>query len=216
MEQKPCISVCVVDDHAIVRRGIASMVNSFRNYQVVLEAADGEQLIGRLKKSAVIPDICLMDIAMPEMDGYDTVAYLRKHWPSIHTIALSVYHEDYNIIKMLRCGARGYISKEADLQQLHTALSHLYQYGHYYPEDISRRVIPALTDPEQYEIAMLSKREEEILGYFCTNMSYAEIAKQLHMSIRTVETYRDTLFRKLQKKTRIGLVTYAIRIGLCR
>lgn len=216
MKQK--IKVALTDDHILLRKGLAGVVDSFGEYEVLFEADNGKDFTQQIKKHGE-PDIVLMDINMPEMDGYATAQWLRQHHPLVNVIALSMYDNENAIIRMFKAGAKGYILKDSEPPELKKALDSVHQKGYYYSELVTGRLIHSINkmDDVSSEIKTfndLNDREIEFLKYACTEMTYKEIAEKMFLSPRTIDGYRDALFEKLEIKTRVGLVMYAIKNGI--
>jgi len=211
-------SVALVDDHVLLRNGLANIIRNFRSHDVLFEADNGRQCVAKLE-SGLIPSIVLLDINMPEMDGYSTALVIKSRFPAVKVLALSMYDSENSIIRMLRNGARGYILKDSDPGELQAALLDVQQKGYYHSEMITSRLIRLVNDLDNPEgqiqqMINLNEREIEFLKLSCTELTYKEIADKMGVSPRTVDGYRDTLFEKLPVKTRVGLVLYAIRSGL--
>ena len=209
--------IALVDDHSLLRMGLASLVESQGN-TVLFEADDGKEFIKKLDGQN-LPHIVLMDINMPEMDGFETTQWLRQNHPGVHVLALSMYDNETSIIRMLKCGAKGYILKDSEPPELKKALDSVHEKGYYYSELVTGRLIHSINkmDAEKSEAknqTELSDREKEFLKLACTEMTYKEIAEKMFLSPRTIDGYRDALFEKLQLKTRVGLVMYAIKNGI--
>lgn len=207
--------IAIVDDHTMFRKGLMSLINLFPNYEVLLDAASGKDFIKQLNPKH-LPDIVLMDIGMPEMDGYETTEWLHNNYPEIKILALSTMDSETAIIKMIKSGAKGYVLKDADPAELKLAFDEVMSSGYFYNELITRKVMKSinlLVDDKNptSTFAKLTTREIEFLKYACTEMAYKEIADKMCVSVRTVEGYRDTLCEKLDLKTRVGLALYAIR-----
>lgn len=212
--------VALVDDHVLLRNGLASLVKSFGNFSVLFEANNGKHFIEQLEQNG-LPEIVLLDINMPEMDGYDTALWLKKNHPEVRVLALSMYDNENAIIRMFKAGARGYILKDCDPIELKNALDSVCRKGFYYSEMVTGRLIHTISklDEEESDITQLvhlNEREIEFLKLACTEMTYKEIADKMFLSPRTIDGYRDALFEKLNAKTRVGLVMYAIRNGIVR
>ncbi len=209
--------VVLVDDHAMLRSGLAGLVRDI-GYDVLFEADNGKDFQEKLDKEN-LPDIVLLDINMKVMDGYETAAWLRKTHPLIKVLALSMYDDENAILKMLRNGARGYILKDNEPAELRAALDAVVHKGYYYSELVTGKLIHSI-NKEGDEIAgnasKLNDRETEFLRLACSELTYKEIAAQMNLSPRTIDGYRDSLFEKLNIKTRTGLAIYAIKNGVVR
>jgi two-component system invasion response regulator UvrY len=210
--------VAVVDDHVLLRNGLAALIRQLDSYTVLLEANNGKDFINQLSPSQ-LPDIVLMDINMPGMDGYDTTLWLKRNYPAIKVLALSMYDNESAVIRMMKCGARGYILKDIDPVEFRSALDSLQRKGYYYSELITGKLIHAVnqsSEPDQpfKSLACLNDREIEFLKLACSELTYKEIAEKMYLSVRTIDGYRDALFEKLNLKSRVGLVMYAIKNGI--
>ena len=161
----------------------------------------------------------LLDINMPEMDGYETAQWLKENHEDIKVLALSMYDNENSIIRMLKCGAKGYILKDSEPAELKAAIDSLVNKGYYYSDLVSGKLIHAINKIEDEgstvnTLVNLNDRETDFLKYACTEMTYKEIADKMFVSPRTIDGYRDGLFEKLHLKTRVGLVMYAIKNGI--
>lgn len=211
-------TIALVDDHVLLRNGLAALINSFDNFTVLFEANHGKDLIARLN-AAELPDLILMDIHMPEMDGYETTSWVKENYPQIKVLALSMYDNETAIIRMFKAGARGYILKDSDPYELESALNSLLTKGYYYTEMVTGRLIHSINaiddeDSPVKSLISLNDREVNFLKLVCSELTYKEIADQMVLSPRTIDGYRDALFDKLNVKTRVGLVMYAIKSGI--
>jgi DNA-binding NarL/FixJ family response regulator len=210
--------VAVVDDHTMVRKGLVSLINLFPNYQVMFEAGNGQDMIRQLNPNQ-LPDIVLLDIAMPEMDGFATAAWVMEHHPGIRILALSTMDSESAIIRMIRSGAKGYVLKDAEPAELKKAFDEVQSLGYYYNDVVSRKIMQTVhtlveENREPVSLVRLSDRELAFLKLVCSEKTYAAIAQEMFVSERTVDGYRDSLFRKLNISSRVGLVLYAIRNGI--
>ena len=210
--------IAIVDDHTMFRKGLMSLINLFPNYDVLFDASNGKDFITQLNQKR-LPDIVLLDISMPEMDGYTTAEWIHNNYPDIKILALSTMDAETAIIKMIKSGATGYVLKDAEPSELKLAFDEVLSQGYYYNDLITRKVMKSanlLTDPKNTTstFAKLTTREIEFLRYACSEMAYKEIADKMNVSARTVEGYRDTLCEKLDLKTRVGLALYAIKNNL--
>lgn len=210
-------NIVLADDHVLLRNGLAELVKSL-GHTVLFEANNGKELIAKLHPHS-LPDIVLLDINMPEMDGYKTAQWLKANHPGIKVLALSMYDNETAIIRMLKYGARGYILKDSEPIELKKAIQSLMEKGFFYSELVSGKLIHAINNLEDegdglQNLTPLNERETEFLKYTCTELTYKEIADKMFVSPRTIDGYRDALFEKLHVKTRVGLVMYAIKNGL--
>ena len=208
-------AIALVDDHALLRNGLASLVRDL-NYNVVFEAGNGQQFIEKLKTNP-LPQVVLMDINMPLMNGFDTTSWLKKNHPSVRVIALTMLDDDASIIRMLKNGAKGYLLKDSEPEELKAAIEAVLLKGFYHSELVSGKLMHAINNPDgndasgTTETLRLTEKEREFLNWTCTELSYKEIADHMRLSVRTVEGYRDNLQEKLSCKGRVGLVLWAIK-----
>jgi len=210
------IQIALADDHAILRKGVAELISKFENMSVIMQAGNGKELIKQMGDSPLkkLPDLCILDINMPEMDGYETAIIIHKRWPKIKILALSMYDTEMNIIKMLRSGAHGYVLKDTEPEELKTAINTIYSNGFYHSELVTDRVLYLLQHPKERMNDLLSDNELTFLKLCCSEMTYKEIAEKMALSPRTIDGYRENLFDKLDITTRTGLVMYAMRSGI--
>ena len=204
------IRIALVDDHKILRTSLGKLIEMFTDFEIVSESDNGQQFIQQFRKNK-IPDIVLMDITMPVMDGLETAQWLKKNHPKIKILALSMLKSDPIIINMIRNGVRGYILKDCDPLELQTALYDIYNSGYYYNELFSQRLKSKIISSQ---IKALSSQEITFLRWSCTDLTHKQIALEMKLSPRTIDGYRDILMRKLNVNSRIGLVIYAIKTGL--
>jgi two-component system invasion response regulator UvrY len=210
-------TIALVDDHALLRNGLSALVKSL-GHTVVVEASNGKDFISKLNPAA-LPSLVLMDINMPEMDGYETTQWLKQNHPKVAVMALSMYDTEAAIIRMMKCGAKGYILKDSDPSELQAALEGLFTKGHYYTELVNSKMMNAISnfsdaDNEMKNLVQINEKETEFLKLLCTELTYKEIAEKMQVSHRTVDNYRDKLFDKINVKTRIGLAMFAVRNGV--
>lgn len=204
-------SIVIVDDHTLLSQAISGLVNSFEDFEVLYSCKNGKELIDQLRFPDKHPDIILMDVNMPIMDGIETTTYLHDHHPKILVLALSVEEDDHTILKMIRAGAKGYLLKDTEKSVLEKALKELAINGYYHSNTVSKLLVKSLDSSNKDR---LKDREIEFIKHACTEMTYNEIAEVMFLSPKTVQGYRDSVFSKLNLKNRTGLVIYALKKGL--
>lgn len=209
-------TVVIVDDHVLIAKALGSIIADFEQFEVLYECANGLELIEKLSFSGNIPDLILLDISMPKMDGFETALFLKEKHPNVLIMALSMQDDDESVIKMVKNGAKGYMLKNANPDDLELAMNAMVRLGHYYPEWATNKIIANFGQPtidEIPNIVRLTERETEFLKLTVSELTYKEIGEQMCCSARTVESYRNNLFDKLGLKTRVGLAIYAIKNG---
>ena len=209
------ISIVIVDDHNLFRSGVANLLSEFEEIEVLFAASSGKDLQQKLSATN-LPDIILMDITMPVMDGYEATKWVTSTYPGICVLALSMFDDERSIINMLRAGACGYMLKESNASELLEAIKITKEKGLYINENVSGRMLTSLRHETSGTIPhlKLSPREMEFLQYCSTELTYKEIADKMNVSPRTVDNYRESLFSKLNIKSRTGLVVYGIKNSL--
>lgn len=210
--------ITLVDDHSLLRNSLASLIAGFEGYEVLFEADNGKHFIAQLQQHTSAPDIIMLDITMPEMNGYETATWIKQNLPTARILVLSMMDNDGAIISMLKAGARGYLLKDSKPVVLKQALDDIRDKGFYSNELVNNKMLNYVMGDEQKKdtdiISLLTPKEIIFLKLACTEMSYKQIADQMGLSSRTVEGYRDDLFKKLNVISRVGLVVFAIKNGL--
>jgi DNA-binding NarL/FixJ family response regulator len=215
---KQITKIALVDDHSLLRGSLASLINSFEGYNVVLEADNGKDFIHQLQTHPH-PDIVLLDITMPEMNGFETAAWIKKNLQQTRVLVLSMMDDDTAIIAMLKEGARGYILKDSKPLIFRQALDNIRDKGFFMNELVSNKMLNYVVGDEKKTnyanvLTQLTEKETTFLRLACSELTYKEIAAEMGLSPRTVEGYRDELFKKLNVMSRVGLVMLAIKNGL--
>jgi len=209
------IKLALADDHNLFRRGMEEIIDDFDNMEVICSVANGKELINNMMSAAVLPDICLLDINMPLMNGFETAGKIKEMWPGIKILAVSVYESEFNIIGMLRAGAGGYILKDSQPAILRQAIETLYSNDFYHSELVTGKLMhQVISKPKDTLSIELNEKEIQFLKLCCTEMIYKEIADVMNIGHRTIDGYRDQLFHKLKIKSRTGLVIYALKRGI--
>lgn len=205
-----CHNVVIVEDYALLSHAISELVNSFNDFKVLYQCKNGEELINQLKTNKPKPEIVLMDVNMPIMNGIEATKYLSENYPDIKVLALSVEENDNTIIKMLKAGAKGYILKDVEKEVLQFGLREVAKNGYYHTKKVSNILVNSLSGKGN-DAPKLKEREIEFIKWVCSELTYKEIAEKMFLSPKTIDGYRDVLFDKLNVKNRIGLVIYAIK-----
>jgi DNA-binding NarL/FixJ family response regulator len=208
-------SVAIVNDHILLRNGLANLFRGLETYAILFEANHGKDFIKQLQPR-YLPDMILQDINVPEGDGCETALWLKRNYPGIKILALSQFDNEHSIIRMMKNGVKGYILKDIDHLQFRRAFDAILRKGFFYSELISGKLIHAVSQLDESDEALksivsLNAREIDFLKLVCSEMTYKEIAEKMFLSARTIDGYRDALFEKLNVKSRVGLVLFAIR-----
>ncbi|HMK26482.1 MAG TPA: response regulator transcription factor [Chitinophagaceae bacterium] len=221
---KKKIKLAIVDDHNLFRKGLIKLINLGDNenkYVIQFEAENGEDLKTKLNNRD-LPDIVLMDIEMPDMDGYETVDWLQKYHPDISILVISMFESEETVVRMLRLGIKGYLSKDIEVEDMHAALEAIAQKGFYYSDFVSgimAHTIQANAIDDYSKKGMpdnMSENEREFLKMACTELTYLQIAEKMNLSPKTIDGYRETLFHRFDVKSRVSLAMYAVKKGFVR
>ncbi len=217
MEKSNRIQVALVDDHVLLRNALATLIDSFEDCIVIAQADNGRSLIEVLERK-VEPDVILLDLNMPEIDGYDTAIWLQKNFPKIHVLMLTMYDSELLIIRLLQAGVKGFLRKDIHPSELRYAIQSVVQSGYYYSHYASGKLVnlfrTANLDSSILHRSMLTDQEIEFLKNASSEMTYKEIALKMKLTPRSVDTLRDHLFEKLDVKSRVGLVMFAMKKGI--
>lgn len=205
------IDIIIVDDHLLFSQALNGLISGFKDFNVSAVFANGNELVTYFSNDNKQPDIVLMDIQMPIMNGVEATKWLKENRPEIKVLALSMECEEETILKMLRAGARGYLLKDIHPSVLEHALNEVHKSGFFYTENVANTLLNSANQKEKLREISLKSRELEFLKLACSEMTYKQISEIMFLSPKTVENYREALFEKLEVKSRIGLVLYAIK-----
>ncbi len=211
------IKVALADDQQLFRHGLAKLIRAVPDFNLVIEAEHGKDFLDQLQRSSFLPDIALVDMHMPEMNGVELNDVLQKKFPYIRVIVLSVYDQERFISKMIQSGACGYLTKNCETEELINAIRTTYKTGFYFNTDTlhAMRRVPGYKDSDIRSLnnipVELSNRELEVLQLICKELTNAEIAQKLFISPRTVEGHRNNLLAKAGCRNTAGLVIFAIK-----
>jgi DNA-binding NarL/FixJ family response regulator len=211
------IQIALVDDHNLFRKGLIKLINmgdTQHRYHILFEADHGNHLKEKMV-TPPFPDIILMDIDMPEVDGFEAVEWLQRTHGDVKVLVMTMLESETAILRMLRMGVKGYIHKDIEVEELHAALETIASNGFYYSEAASEVLHSNLNGLEKTGKAVhLSENEREFIKWVATDMTYQQIADKMNLSVKTIDGYREALFRKLHVKTRVTLALYAVKHGL--
>ncbi|MER3501653.1 MAG: DNA-binding response regulator [Candidatus Fervidibacterota bacterium] len=215
MTEQRVIRVLIVDDHAILRDGLKALLQSEPDIEVVGEASTGREAIKLIRK--LRPNVVLMDISMPDMTGLQATEIIKKSYPEVKVIALTVHESETYLKRMMKVGADGYVVKGAAAQELTRAIRTVVKGSVYIHPDTAKQLMSELTQAEpakEEQKKQLSEREWQVLRLIALGYTYKQIADRLALSVKTVETYRARIAEKLGLRTRAELVKYALQHGL--
>jgi two-component system invasion response regulator UvrY len=212
MNEKLNIRIAMADDHKIVLQGFAGLLENF-GFEVIILAVNGKDLIEQIKKSKTVPDVCVLDVFMPIMNGLETIVELKRRWPEMPVLVLSGMDKPQYIKRMLLEGANGYLAKTCDAQQLMEGIIAVHKNGVYFSELVTKQYWKAIQvgDVKSYH---LTGMELEVLKYCCTDLTYEEIAKEIGATTTSITGHRDSIFKKLEIHNRAMLVRFAIENGI--
>lgn len=206
------ITIGVVDDQRLFLNGLSALINTFSSLTVTLEALNGQELLRQLQVSDTQPDILLLDVNMPLLDGPRTAEMVRKKYPLIRMAALSMKDDNGTIIRMIRAGCCAYLIKDISPTELELALLEIYQKG-YYNADLSNLRARRLLEYKESE-PELTEREKQFIQLASSDLTYKQVAAEMHLAERTIDGYRESVFQKLNVESRVGMVLEGIKRGI--
>lgn len=209
--------VLIADDHRLVRTGLRMIVDQMDTYEVVAEAADGREAVSLARK--LMPDVVLIDLGMPVLNGLEAIPLIRRHVPAARVLVLSMHTTEQHVAAALRAGAVGYVVKDAAVDELADALAAATDGGFFVSRQVAGHVLKAFVTPPEASgvdqgIACLTQRQREVLQLIAEGYSTRDIARTLFISVKTVETHRAEIMRRLDIHDVAGLTRFAIRAGL--
>ena len=213
------IRIAIVDDQQLFRQGLAALINDVEELELVMEAETAKELLDKLKQTDALPDVLLMDMKLPDLNGAELNVILHKEFPVVKVIVVSMFDQERFIYRMIEAGACGYLAKNCDKQELITAITTTVKSGFYFNYSTMKAMRNAALYKSQSVRNInnipieLTEREEEVLKLICIENTNAEIAEKLFLSIRTVDGHRNNLLAKTGCKNTAGLVVFAIRYG---
>ena len=208
----PYIHVAIADCHTLQREILGSFINSLGNYTTVIEAASGKEFIEKIELSEQKPDICILDIDMPQMEGFDTLIKLKKISPTTKILILTLFGNEYTVIKMIQQGVNGFLLKGCTATELKNALSEIHANDYYFSDTLKPDIVKSVKKGKLV-IPSITEREKQFLMFNYTGLDYHQIADKMGISIKTINSYREALCSKLKVSNRIGLVIFSIKAG---
>ena len=217
MKKDYLIQVALADDHILLRNALASLIDRFENCKVVMQVSNGKELAVEISKNS-LPDVVLLDLNMPEWNGFETATWLRDNYPAIHVLMLTMYDSELTLIRLLQAGVKGFLKKDIHPNELNYAIHSVMENGYYYSHNATGKLLNLFrfnaASGSILDKNFLTELEISFLQLSCSEMTYKEIAQKMKLNPRGVDNLRDNLFTKLEVKSRVGLAMYAIRHGL--
>jgi two-component system invasion response regulator UvrY len=211
------ITVGLADDHLLLRTALVKMVNEFGNCRVVLDVGNGNDLIEKLK-SGIKPDVLILDLNMPGMNGYDVAEQIVRDFPDVNILVLTMYDQEMALVRLLQVGIKGFLKKDIYPEELKKAIEAIAETGYYYSHDTTGRIINLFRKSGEkhlrFEESLLTETEIQFMKLSCTEKTYKEIAMEMNLNPRTIDNLRDNLFTRLNVKSRVGLAIFAVKNGL--
>ena len=210
------ISILIADDHDLVRRGLVLILGLFPEFKIVGDVKDGREAVDLA--ATYQPDVVIMDLNMPNLNGIEATRIIKKRDPSIKILIVSAYQDDSYVLQVFRGGANGYLLKSSSLDQFKEAIHFILKEHSFYCPHLDKQTLQMLLHPVEQSaldtIEYLTAREREIIQLIAESRSHQEIADKLHISVRTVDTHHNNILRKLDIHDTVSLVTFAIKNGL--
>jgi len=209
----------IVDDHKLFRKGLINLIElAYPKCEILFEADNGLDLQQKLIKKN-LPEIIIMDVNMPAMDGFASAQWLKENHPDIKVLVVSMVEKEETIVRMLKLGVKGYLSKDVEPQELGEALRSIMNRGFYYTDYLTGKLVMSIQSDgvgkqKIDKLPQMNDREKLFLELACSELTYNEIADKMFLSPKTIDGYRNSLFEKLNVKSRVGLALYAVRHGL--
>lgn len=212
------IAIAIVDDHTLFRQGLSSILTESNEIEILFDAGDGHEMIRKLGLAKKLPDVILMDITMPGMDGYESTRWVKNNYPQIKVLALSMFEDDKPIIGMLTNGAGGYMLKHSKADDLITAIKTIDKHAYFINDLVSGKLLTNIQNnqPVKASSVKLNANELKFLELCCSDLTYKEIAEQMNLSHHTINNYREALFERFETKSRTGLVITALKNDLIK
>jgi len=209
--------ILLADDHVLLRGALATLINTFDTFKVIHSVGNGLELIKAIE-DGYSPDLVLLDLNMPGLDGFETAKWLYKNHPKINILILTMYDSEIALIRLLQAGVKGFLKKDTHPNELKAALLAVSENGYYYSQNTTGKLANLFQKEFEnhrfVEKAILTDKEIEFLRLASTDFTYKEIASRLKITPRAIDGYRDALFEKLDVKSRVGLAIYSVKNGI--
>jgi len=218
MEKSPIdIKVALADDHILLRSALAALIDSFGDCKVIHQSSNGKELIDWFE-NGLVPDVAILDLNMPDMDGYETARLIQKNFPAVNVLMLTMYDSELSLIRLLQAGVRGFLKKDIHPSELKFAIHSVMNAGYYYSNHTAGKLANLFRSSEEkknfLQNLMLTDQELQFLKLACSDLTYKEVAQKMNLNPRSVDNLRDQLFTKLDVKSRVGLAMVAIKNGV--
>lgn len=213
---KTKINLAVVDDQHLFRQGMVSLLKEFKELAVMMEASNGKELIAQLQHQ--MPDVILLDLEMPVMDGIETTETLKSKYPGVKIIVLTMHNEEEMIVHLIEKGVHGFLPKNEDIEIVVDAIYAVRESGYFFNEHVSKAMIRGLMNSKKikpsFNPVKLLDKELEVIKLICKEYTNKEIAEILSLSNRTIDGYRERILKKIGAKNTVGIVMYAVKNGI--
>src|SRR6476646_562402 len=214
---KTLIKVAMADDHLLLRNALASLIDSFGDCKVIYHAGTGKELTTKISAGPV-PDVAILDLNMPDMDGFETAEWMQKNFPKTHVLMLTMYDSELSLIRLLQAGVKGFLKKDIHPDELKFAIHSVVQSGYYYSNHTTGKLVNLFRNVDEkknfLQNLVLTEQELQFLKLACSDLTYKEDAQKMNLNPRSVDNLRDQLFIKLDVKSRVGLAMVAIKNGI--
>ena len=216
-KNKQVVSIALADDHALLRNALANLIDTFDECTVILQSNNGKELCDAITRG-VVPDVALLDLNMPKMDGLETAKWLQKNSPQVQILMLTMYDSELSLIRLLQAGVKGFLKKDIHPSELKNAILAVVQSGFYYSNNTTGKLVSLFKNNREGNMNLqniiLSEQEMGFLKFSCSDLTYKEIAQKMGLNPRSIDTLRDHLFVKLDVKSRVGLAMVALKNGV--
>lgn len=210
------IDIIITDDHNLFRKGLRALISDFEFIENINDASNGEELLKLLASKSKLPDVILLDLKMPVMDGITAQAHIKKLYPSINVIIITMEDDEQFILHMIGEGVNGYLLKNAEPEEVETALIKVIEKGFYFPDNISSVIYRNIVKKDRDAVVLnpgFTDRELEVLTLICKDYTNPDISEELNISKKTVENYKLKILEKSGAKSMAGLVVNAIKFN---